>query len=188
MFERFLRRKFSIFQIKSTTPAELFERKLNAEEYGEALQLANTYNLDSDRVYLKQWNSKPITKSTINDYLVCVLSVCLFVFKFRFNLILFQQPKSKIKKRSTILRECERRVPCNIDTAKALIEFGLHGTDLDSLIAINESDDDRFHYSQLDLSDLDDSFDKFNPQHVLKRKHQIEQIREEKLRLIDPAK
>jgi hypothetical protein len=56
--------------IKSTTPAELFERKLESEEYGEALQLAKTYNLDSDLVYKKQWQSKPITKSTILDYLV----------------------------------------------------------------------------------------------------------------------
>jgi hypothetical protein len=34
-------------------------------------------------------------------------------------------------------------VPEDIDAAKYLIEFGLHGTDLDSLIAIKEQDDNR---------------------------------------------
>ena len=58
--------------IKSTTPEELFECKLNLEEYGEALQLAKTYNLDTDLVYQKQWRLKPISKTTINDYLVRV--------------------------------------------------------------------------------------------------------------------
>lgn len=67
---KFIKRKFSLMQIKSTTPEELFQRKLNLEEYGEALQLAHAYNLDSDLVYQKQWRSKPITESTINDYLV----------------------------------------------------------------------------------------------------------------------
>ncbi|CAF1064877.1 unnamed protein product [Brachionus calyciflorus] len=67
---KFLRRKFSIMHIKSTTPEELFERKLKSEEYGEALKLAETYNLDTDLVYKQQWNSKPISKSTINDYLL----------------------------------------------------------------------------------------------------------------------
>jgi hypothetical protein len=78
-FERFklptkkikvLKRKFSLLHIKSTTPEELFERKLNQEEYGEALALAKAYNLDTDLVYQKQWRSKPISKSTIIDYLV----------------------------------------------------------------------------------------------------------------------
>ncbi len=103
----------------STTPEELFQSKLNAEEYGEALQLAKRYELDADLVYQKQWRSKPMKKSTINDYL------------------------SKIKKRSWILYECLERVPDQIDSAKYLIDFGLHGTDIDALIAINEKDDNR---------------------------------------------
>lgn len=68
--KKIFKRKFSILHIKSTTPEELFERKLKFEEYGEALKLAQTYNLDTDLVYKQQWNSKPISKSTINDYLV----------------------------------------------------------------------------------------------------------------------
>lgn len=65
-----MKRKFSILHFKSTTPGELFKRKLASEEYGEALQLAKTYKLDTDLVYQKQWRSKPISKSTIIDYLV----------------------------------------------------------------------------------------------------------------------
>jgi hypothetical protein len=59
-----------LLHFKSTTPEELFNSKLNAEEYGEALQLAKAYNLDTDLVYQKQWRSKPMTKATTNDYLV----------------------------------------------------------------------------------------------------------------------
>ena len=65
-----MKRKFSILHIKSTTPEELFERKLNSEEYGEALQLARSYHLDTDLVYQKQWHNKSISKHTITDYLV----------------------------------------------------------------------------------------------------------------------
>lgn len=65
-----LKRKFSLLHIKSTTPEELFERKLNLGEYGEALLLAKAYGLDTDLVYQKQWRSSQITKSSILDYLV----------------------------------------------------------------------------------------------------------------------
>lgn len=78
---KMLKRRFTLLHIKSTTPSELFERKLRAEEYGEALHLASAYNLDADLVYQKQWRSLPITDASIRDYL------------------------SKIKKRSWILHE-----------------------------------------------------------------------------------
>jgi hypothetical protein len=48
--------------------------------------------------------------------------------------------QSKIKKRSWILYECLERVPTNIDDVKYLIDFGLRGTDIDSLIEINHVD------------------------------------------------
>jgi hypothetical protein len=41
------------------------------------------------------------------------------------------------------MMECEHRVSVNIETTKYLIEFGLCGTDLDSLIAINQHDDNK---------------------------------------------
>jgi len=40
------------------------------EEYGEALMLAQQYNLDCDLVYQSQWKTHPISIATIQDYLV----------------------------------------------------------------------------------------------------------------------
>jgi hypothetical protein len=137
-----LKRKFSLLHIKSTTPAELFERKLSLEEYGEALALAKAYDLDTDLVYQKQWRTKPITRSTILDYLVIKNSTSLGRNSIDLFLIYYFS-KSKIKKRSWILHECEERVSPNIDTTKFLIDFGLHGTDMDSLIAINHEDNNK---------------------------------------------
>ncbi len=162
-----MKRKFSLLHFKSTTPEELFKSKLNSEEYGEALQLAKSYKLDTDLVYQKQWRSKPISKNTIVDYL------------------------SKIKKRSWILQECMQRVSPSIDTTKYLIDFGLRGTDLDSLIAIKEADDNRFFYSQKEdfSDDFDDSVsDIFNPEYLRRKKKRLEEIRLIKLSKIDTAK
>lgn len=159
---KFLRRKFSLLHMKSTTPGELYERKLDAEEYGEALHLARAYHLDADLVYQKQWRSKPITESSIRDYL------------------------SKIKKRSWILHECEEKVPGNVDTAKILIELGLSGTDLDALIAIKDKDDNRFYVSKGNEDEWDETpVDKFNTQQMARRRKRIEEIQREKLKLID---
>lgn len=159
-----MQRKFSLLHFKSTTPEELFERKLKLEEYGEALQLARSYKLDTDLVYQKQWRAKPISKSTIIDYL------------------------SKIKKRSWILHECLQRVSPNIDTTKYLIDFGLRGTDLDSLIAIKDQDDNRFVISpKIGLIDDydDEGTDIFNAEHLKRKKERIQNIIKEKLEQID---
>ena len=59
------------------------------------------------------------------------------------DLSIFNVFKRKINKRSWILYECLHRVSPNIDTTKYLIEFGLRGTDLDSLAAIKDNDDNR---------------------------------------------
>ena len=173
---KILKRKYSILHIKSTTPEELFERKLNLEEYGEALQLAKSYNLDTDLVYQKQWRLKPITKSTIIDYL------------------------SKIKKRSWVLHECEERISPNIDTTKYLLDFGLQGTDLDILLAIKEKDDNKFIYSKAQIrknnnfdseseEDEEDEVgiraDKFNPEFIKRQKRKQEEARQHKIKKID---
>ena len=44
--------------------------QIDNEEYGDALQLARTYQLDCDLVYQRQWITSPISKATIEDYLV----------------------------------------------------------------------------------------------------------------------
>ena len=38
----------------STSPEELYARKIGAEEYGEAIMLAQHYGLDTDLVYERQ--------------------------------------------------------------------------------------------------------------------------------------
>lgn len=44
--------------------------QINLEEYGEALELAQRFKLDTDLVYQRQWTKSPITVISIKDYLV----------------------------------------------------------------------------------------------------------------------
>ncbi|XP_076063779.1 NBAS subunit of NRZ tethering complex-like [Oratosquilla oratoria] len=111
---------YRLLCLKSTTPEELFSRKIDNEEYGEALALARSYNLDCDRVYQQQWRRSPVTVASIQDFL------------------------SKIKKRSWVLAECLNRVPENIDAAKELLVYGLQGTDLEAIIAMGKEDKGEF--------------------------------------------
>ncbi|XP_033750641.1 neuroblastoma-amplified sequence-like [Pecten maximus] len=114
---KMVNRTYRLVCLKSTTPEELYTRKIDLEEYGEALGLAKAYNLDSDKVYQRQWRKSEVSKASIQDYL------------------------SKIKKRGWVLHECLERMPENIDAMKELLEFGLRGTDLQALIAIGKGED-----------------------------------------------
>uniref|UniRef100_A0A803TSU4 NBAS subunit of NRZ tethering complex n=1 Tax=Anolis carolinensis TaxID=28377 RepID=A0A803TSU4_ANOCA len=110
-------KNYHLVKLRSTTPEELYQRKIDNEEYGEALSLAQTYDLDSDLVYQRQWRKSPVSIASIQDYL------------------------SKINKRSWVLHECLERVPENVDAAKELLQYGLKGTDLEALIAIGKGED-----------------------------------------------
>ncbi|XP_021365609.1 neuroblastoma-amplified sequence-like [Mizuhopecten yessoensis] len=114
---KMVNRTYRLVCFKYTTPEELYTRKIECEEYGEALGLARAYNLDSDKVYQRQWRKSGVSKASIQDYL------------------------SKIKKRGWVLHECLERMPENIDAMKELLEFGLRGTDLQALIAIGNGED-----------------------------------------------
>ncbi|TNN50126.1 Neuroblastoma-amplified sequence [Liparis tanakae] len=105
---------------------------IDNEEYGEALSLAQAYNLDSDLVYQRQWRKSTVSIASIQDYL------------------------SKICKRSWVLHECAERVPENVDATKELLQYGLKGTDLEALIAIgNRKDGGRFIMpGDLDIDDI----------------------------------
>ncbi|KAI2652067.1 Neuroblastoma-amplified sequence [Labeo rohita] len=87
-------KNYRLVSLRSTTPEELYQRKIDNEEYGEALSLAQAYGLDSDLVYQRQWRKSTVSIASIQDYL------------------------SKIKKRSWVLHECVERVPENVDAAK----------------------------------------------------------------------
>ncbi|KAM9554241.1 NBAS subunit of NRZ tethering complex [Salvelinus alpinus] len=124
-------KSYRLVSLRSTTPEELYQRKIDNEEYGEALSLAQAYSLDSDLVYQRQWRKSTVSIASIQDYL------------------------SKIHKRSWVLHECVERVPENVDAAKELLQYGLKGTDLEALIAIgNREDGGRFILSgDLDVDD-----------------------------------
>ncbi|KFM69118.1 Neuroblastoma-amplified sequence, partial [Stegodyphus mimosarum] len=114
---KMITKTYRLLCLKSTTPEELYSRKINLEEYGEALALAKTYNLDCDLVYQRQWRKMPATVESIHDYL------------------------SKITKRSWVLHECLERVPESFEAAKELLLYGLQGTDVKALIAIGKGED-----------------------------------------------
>jgi len=98
-------------------PEECYRRKMQNEEYGEALMLAQQYNLDCDLVYQSQWKTHPISIATIQDYL------------------------SKIVKRSWVLQECLYRVPEEYDAARELLEYGLVRTSFKELKKASSGDE-----------------------------------------------
>lgn len=44
--------------------------KIESEEYEEALSLAQTYGLDTDLVYQRQWRRSAVSSASIQNYLV----------------------------------------------------------------------------------------------------------------------
>lgn len=90
------------------------------QEYEEALALANMYNLDTDLVYQTQWRKSELSLNAIHEHL------------------------SKVTKRSWVLHECITRVPDTIEAARELLNFGLKGANLETLVAIGTHDDGKF--------------------------------------------
>ncbi|KAL5004597.1 hypothetical protein ScPMuIL_018053 [Solemya velum] len=162
---KLVNRTYRLVCLKSTTPEELFARKIDHEEYGEALALAKAYGLDSDLVYQRQWRKSPVSVATIQDYL------------------------SKISKRSWVLHECMERVPDNIDAMKELMEFGLRGTDLQALIMIGQDEDGgRFILCNPEEGLFDNvSFDEFSPEDMKLKQQMIRENRDELLSQVDFA-
>ena len=98
---RVVKKKYRLACLKSMPPEECYERKvcvymqdggkarlyymimlnnytqMQNEEYGEALALAQQYNLDCDLVYQTQWKTHPISIATIQDYLVKDILNCI---------------------------------------------------------------------------------------------------------------
>ncbi|CAH1796434.1 unnamed protein product [Owenia fusiformis] len=153
---KIITKTYRLLSLKSTTPEELYSRKIKNEEYGEALMLAKAYKLDSDLVYQQQWRKAPVSVASIHDYL------------------------RKISKRSWVLHECLERVPNDIDAMREMLKYGLLGTDLETLIAVGKGKDGgKFLVSnkhdpglEEDLEHLDNSIDE---QHArLKREKERE--------------
>ena len=105
---------YKLLSLISTTPEELFARKIDMEEYGEALIMSQHYGLDSDQVYDRQWRLSNLSVVAIKDYL------------------------SKIKRRSLVLRECLNTVPNDVDAVRELLNYGLLETGLDVLVRMGD--------------------------------------------------
>ena len=55
-----------------------------------ALDLARKYSLDCDLVYQRQWRNTPVSVTSIQDYLVCIHSACLFSSQTETVVIVFR--------------------------------------------------------------------------------------------------
>lgn len=84
------------------------------------MALAKTYNLDLDLVYQTQWRKSEFSINDLQDYL------------------------SKVSKRSVVLNECLTRVPESLEATRELLNFGLLGANLETLVAIGVDDDGKF--------------------------------------------
>ena len=122
-----VRRTYRMLALVSSSPEELYNRKILLEEYGEAIMLAQHYGLDTDSVYRRQWQQSNKSSAAIQDYL------------------------TKIRRRQEVIRECLETVPDDIDAARALLKYGLRATDLEALVALNNTQDD----GSLVLADAD---------------------------------
>ncbi|XP_063110384.1 NBAS subunit of NRZ tethering complex isoform X3 [Cavia porcellus] len=114
---RTITKHYRLVSLRATTPEELFQRKIESEEYEEALSLAHTYGLDTDLVYQRQWRKSAVNVASIQNYL------------------------SKIKKRAWVLHECLERVPETVEAAQELLQYGLKGTNLEALLALGSGAD-----------------------------------------------
>ncbi|KOB63233.1 putative neuroblastoma-amplified protein, partial [Operophtera brumata] len=114
-------RVYRLLAVKSTTPSELFSRKIESGQYSEALKLAETFKLDSDLVYQQQWRKNPVSTDAIQKYL------------------------SKVSKKIWAVHQCVDRLPETLPAAKELLQFGLELTDQHIIEEINKdrSDDEQ---------------------------------------------
>ncbi|CAK1544389.1 unnamed protein product [Leptosia nina] len=125
-------RVYRLLGVKSTTPNELFSRKIESGKYTEALTLADTFDLDSDLVYQQQWRKNPVSTDAIQKFL------------------------SKITKKIWVVHQCVDRLPESLSAARDLLDFGLKLTCAEILDEINKDlPEDEWKYpDDIDLEDL----------------------------------
>lgn len=81
--------------------------------------------------------------------------------KSEFSINDLQQYLSKVSKRSVVLNECLSRVPETLEATRELLNFGLLGANLETLVAVGINDDGKF--TPADDED-DDELDENNVQ------------------------
>ncbi len=92
---------YRLLYFQSTSPEELFQKKIEEEEYGEAVVLARHFGLNCDRVYVEQWRASNHSAVAAQDYL------------------------SKVEAPLAALRECACAVPATAEACRSLLSFGL---------------------------------------------------------------
>ncbi|XP_072947377.1 NBAS subunit of NRZ tethering complex-like isoform X1 [Epargyreus clarus] len=107
-------RVYRLLGVRSTTPAELFNRQIESGRYEEALALARAHALDRDRVRQQQWRRAPVSAHAIKAYL------------------------SKVTKKIWAVHQCVDRLPESLPAAKELLQFGLQLTNEKILEEINK--------------------------------------------------
>ena len=110
-----IQRDFQFFRIEKTTPQRMYLRMIDAQDYGNALHIAQTYDLDTDLVYQRRWELSQFDQNSLHDFL------------------------SRIKKRSYVVEQCLSRIPKKLDDCRFLLKFGLKGTDVLSLAALGNN-------------------------------------------------
>ncbi|XP_047984540.1 LOW QUALITY PROTEIN: NBAS subunit of NRZ tethering complex-like [Leguminivora glycinivorella] len=124
-------RVYRLLGVRSTTPQELFSRKIESGNYTEALALAEEFGLDSDLVYQQQWRKNPVSTDAIQKYL------------------------SKVSKKIWAVHQCVDRLPETLPAAKELLHFGLKLTNEEILNEINKDREEKIDDPDLiELSDL----------------------------------
>ncbi|TRY78013.1 hypothetical protein TCAL_12767 [Tigriopus californicus] len=95
------RTSFKVLYFHSSSPQELFLRKISEGDFGEAIILARHYHLDTDLVYLEQWRNSSYNKDAVND--------CL----------------GKLKSNTSKIVQAITTVPDSLDDMEILLKYGI---------------------------------------------------------------
>lgn len=95
------RTSFKVLYFQSSSPQELFLRKISEGDFGEAIILARHYQLDTDLVYLEQWRNSSYNKDAVND--------CL----------------GKLKSNKSKIAQAIMAVPSSLDDMEILLKYGI---------------------------------------------------------------
>ena len=98
--EHFVRR-YRLVSVCKTTLERLVQRKLDLNDFASALDLARRHALNTDPVFMRQWESSEVSQQSIDAYL------------------------SKVSDRQWVLEQCCARLPPSCQGARELCAFGL---------------------------------------------------------------
>ncbi|CAF1226799.1 unnamed protein product, partial [Didymodactylos carnosus] len=114
---------YKLHELEKAEPLDVVNRLISERDYGEALRLCHTFNLDTDSIYQLQWKqSLTVTEATIHSYLY------------------------RISKRAWVLNECLQLLCSTFDEQWTLLQFGLQKASSKQLfLSLHENDQAWFH-------------------------------------------